>query len=122
MFKKRRKEEKNLLNMVPLLEKRVTLTKESNGAFLIIQRTNIVERFTIRFFRQPAVRRIKLDKFGLFVIEQLDDHKNVQQIAEEMSEHFGEEADPALPRLVKFLQVLEVYDWIIWEIDDPVLK
>ena len=103
--------------MVPLLESRVTLECESSLdiGFLIIQRNNFVERLTIRFLNQRAYRKIKLDKFGRFAVEQMEDRKTVQEISEAMIEHFGEEAEPALPRLVKFLEILEVHEWIIWE-------
>ena len=38
--------------MVPLLEKRVTMEQESlEATFLVIQRTNFVERITIRFLK-----------------------------------------------------------------------
>lgn len=115
MFRKKAK--RNLLTMVPLLESRVTLEYESSLdiGFLIIQRTNFVERLTIRFLKQRAFRKIKLDKFGRFAVEQMEDRKTVQEISEAMIEHFGEEAEPALPRLVKFLEILEVHEWIIWE-------
>ncbi|KQU18626.1 hypothetical protein ASG65_07655 [Bacillus sp. Leaf13] len=105
--------------MVPHLERRVTLEHDSSEAtFLIIQRTNFVEKITIRFFKQPSVRRIKLDKFGAFAIQQMEFQRNVNQISEAMSEHFGEEAEPALSRLMKFLEILEVHDWIIWDADE----
>lgn len=115
MFRKR-KSKRNLLTMVPLLESRVTLEYESSLdiGFLIIQRTNFVERLTIRFLKQRAFRKIKLDKFGRFAVEQMEYHKTVHEISEAMIEHFGEEAEPALPRLVKFLEILEVHEWIIW--------
>ena len=116
MFRKQ-KSKRNLLTMVPLLESRVTLEYESSLdiGFLIIQRTNFVERLTIRFLKQRAFRKIKLDKFGTFAVQQMEDRKTVQEISEAMIEHFGEEAEPALPRLVKFLEILEVHEWIIWE-------
>ena len=116
MFRKQRSK-RNLLTMVPLLESRVTLEYESSLdiGFLIIQRTNFVERLTIRFLKQRAFRKIKLDKFGRFSVKQMKDRKTVQEISEAMIEHFGEEAEPALPRLVKFLEILEVHEWIIWE-------
>lgn len=116
MFRKR-KLKRNLLTMVPLLESRVTVENDpsSETGFLIIQRTNFVERLTIRFLKQRAFRRIKLDKFGKFAVEQMKYHKDVHEISEAMIEHFGEEAEPALPRLVKFLEILEVHEWIIWE-------
>ena len=116
MFRKQ-KSKRNLLTMVPLLESRVTLECESSLdiGFLIIQRNNFVERLTIRFLKQLAFRKIKLDKFGTFAVQQMEDRKTVQEISEAMIEHFGEEAEPALPRLVKFLEILEVHEWIIWE-------
>lgn len=116
MFRKQ-KSKRNLLTMVPLLESRVTLECEPSLdiGFLIIQRNNFVERLTIRFLNQRAYRKIKLDKFGRFAVEQMEDRKTVQEISEAMIEHFGEEAEPALPRLVKFLEILEVHEWIIWE-------
>ncbi|MGE7601701.1 PqqD family protein [Peribacillus sp. NPDC097675] len=116
MFRKQ-KSKRNLLTMVPLLESRVTFECDSSSdtGLLIIQRTNFVERLTIRFFKQRAFRKIKLDKFGRFAIEQMDHRKNVHEISEAMIEHFGEEAEPSLPRLVKFLEILEVHEWITWE-------
>ncbi|MFD6439830.1 hypothetical protein ACFWDG_08450, partial [Peribacillus sp. NPDC060186] len=94
MLRKRQSKKRNLLTMVPLLERRVTLEHDSSEAtFLVIQRTNFVERITIRFFKQPSVRRIKLDKFGAFAIQQMEYQRNVNQISEAMSEHFGEEAE-----------------------------
>src|SRR4051812_37347836 len=115
MFRKP-KLKRNLLTMVPHLEKRVSVERDSsNVTFLIIQRTNFVERMTIRFFKQPAVRRIKLDEFGAYVIQQMEFRKNVQQISEAMLDHFGEEAEPTLPRLIKFLEILEVHEWIKWD-------
>lgn len=116
MFHKRQAEKRNLLTMVPLLEERVHLEQDnSEGSYLIIQRTNAVERFSIRFLKQPSVRRIKLDPFGTFVIHQIEQHKNVEDISEAMIAQFGEEADPALPRLVKFLEILEAQNWIKWK-------
>ncbi|MGG3479131.1 PqqD family protein [Peribacillus frigoritolerans] len=116
MLRKRQSNKRNLLTMVPLLERRVTMVQESSEAtFLVIQRTNFVERMTIRFLKQPSVRKIKLDKFGAYAIKQMEFQRNVNQISEAMSEHFGEDAEPALPRLMKFLEILEVHDWIIWD-------
>ncbi|WP_285766720.1 PqqD family protein [Peribacillus sp. SI8-4] len=116
MLRKRQSKKRNLLTMVPLLERRVTLEQGSaDTTFLVIQRTNFVERMTIRYLKQPSVRKIKLDKFGAFAIKKMESKCNVNQISEAMSEHFGEEAEPSLPRLMKFLEILEVHEWIVWD-------
>ncbi|OIK12880.1 PqqD family protein [Bacillus sp. MUM 13] len=115
MSNKRHSKKKNLLTMVPLLEDRVRLESDAADSFLVISRTNLIERFSIKFLKQPGFRRIKLDKFGAFAIGQMQHHKNVEQISNDMLLHFGEEADPSLPRLVKFLEILEAHDWLKWE-------
>lgn len=102
--------------MVPLLKKHVTFEekKDETPAYLIVERTNWAERMSVKFLRQPSVRRIKLDENGEFVIRQMLMQKTVTDIAGEITAHFGEEAEPVLPRLVKFLEILEQQEWIYW--------
>lgn len=113
MFKLGKKEERNLLTMVPLLREKVRY--DEGEALLIVDRSNLVERFSIRYLKQPSVRKIKLDTFGSFVIKQTLANKTVEEISQCLSEQFGEEAEPALPRLMKFLEILESQEWIRWD-------
>lgn len=103
-----------MLTLIPVLEDRVTYKKQSSEAFLFIQRDNWVERFSIRFLKQPATRKIKLDRFGSFVVSQIDGQKNVEEIATLIEKELGEEAQPYIPRLTKFFQILDSQEWIKW--------
>ncbi|MUG89185.1 hypothetical protein GNP92_22965 [Paenibacillus timonensis] len=42
----------------------------------------------------------------------------VGEIAEVVLAKFGESAEPFMPRLSKFIEILEVNDWLIWVEDD----
>lgn len=103
--------------MVPLLKEHVAFEekKEDSPAYLIVERTSWAERMSVKFLKQPSVRRIKLDENGEFVIRQMITRKTVSDIAGEIKAHFGEEAEPVLPRLVKFLEILEAQEWIFWK-------
>lgn len=111
MLSKRKGKERNLLTLVPLLPDHVRLGENC----LLVERNNWAEKFSIRFLKQPSIRTIKLDKFGAFVVERIAEQKNVEEIMASLQEHFGEEAEPALPRLKKFLEILEVNEWLMWK-------
>ena len=49
---------------------------------------------------------IALDKYGSFVWRQMDGKRNVHEISKLVSAQFGEAAEPLVPRLVKYIQIL----------------
>jgi hypothetical protein len=115
-MRKWRKKEQNLLTIVPVLESKVHYHEEKGkNGFLTIERTSFLERLSIKYLKQPSVRKIQLDKFGSFTVKQFQSSKTVDVITKDMQEQFGVEAEPALPRLLKFLQTLEAHEWIKWE-------
>ena len=68
-----------------------------------------------RVFKRPSVSYIKLDELGSFVWQELESSHDVQVIAEAVHGHFGEKAEPLLPRLGQFLNLLERYGFIVRE-------
>ncbi|SHE77420.1 Coenzyme PQQ synthesis protein D (PqqD) [Seinonella peptonophila] len=109
------KDRVNFLHLSPVLNHRFRLESIDGIAmqkYLVIPRTNLLERFLIRWLKQPAVRIIELDELGSFVVEHCDGQKTVEQIATELENRFGEQVKPTIPRLLTFLQQLEAYGWI----------
>ncbi|OYD07206.1 PqqD family protein [Paludifilum halophilum] len=120
MLKKRKNSKENLLTMKPVLKEKYRLQPrsprdESSGYELIVPRTGWLERFSIRFLRQPALIRVRLDDLGSFVLSHCNGGFTVEEIADRLQERFGEEAEPVLPRLVKYLQIVEANEWIRME-------
>ncbi|SDZ37009.1 PqqD family protein [Thermoactinomyces sp. DSM 45892] len=105
----------NLLEMKPCLRSHFQIEKNEENQNLckvLLPRLSWIERFSIRFLKQPLVIKVQLDSLGSFVIQRCEGVRTVQQISDDLLNHFGEEAEPILPRLAKFLEMVEVNGWI----------
>lgn len=108
----------DLLQMKPYLREgfQIEENEENEGLCkVLVPRKSWIERFSIRFLRQSSVIEVQLDPLGSFVIQRCNGNHSVQQISDDLASYFGEEAEPVLPRLVKFLEIVEVNGWITWK-------
>lgn len=113
LAKKMIRRKKNLLEMVPVLKDNLKIDHENQR--LIVPRTNLIERFSVRFLKQPSERKIQLDDLGFFVIRHIDGKSTVLELANVVETKLGDKASPVLERLVTFLSILESYDWLKWK-------
>lgn len=81
----------------------VELTMEHKGLFAAIAH---------KVFHRPKVSYIELDTFGSFVWQQLESTGDVTTISDAIYRKFGEAAEPVLPRLVRFITLLERYGFV----------
>ena len=103
--------------MVPVRKANILLEKsvvESEAWVVRIPRTNLLERFSIRFLNQPTHHCVQLDRLGSFVMQLCDGSNMVQEMEAQIETHFGKEATPIRERLLAFLYMLEANDWIAW--------
>jgi hypothetical protein len=102
--------------MIPQLKAHLRLERGEGAAeaALILPRTSWLERLSVKYLKQPAAIRIQLDALGSFVLSHCNGQYTVQQIADKVQERFGEEAEPLLPRLITFMQIVEANGWIVW--------
>ena len=63
-------------------------------------------------FRKPRITHVHLDETGSFLWPLIDGEKTVAQLAECMKQQFGEKAEPLLPRIVRYFQIVESYHFI----------
>ncbi|SFJ24122.1 PqqD family protein [Thermoflavimicrobium dichotomicum] len=118
---RRKKTQENLMEKRPLLKSMYQLEpigEETELLQVVIPRTSWIERFSIRYLKQPTHIRVRLDRLGSFVIAHCDGKHRVKDIEEKISSQFGEEAEPVLPRLVQFLRIIEANGWITWKVAD----
>ncbi len=111
----RTREIANMLEMSPCLRETVVLNTSGSTPAVHVSRTGWLERLSIRFLHQPAIIRVELDSLGNHVLQHCDGNYTVQEIADLLLERFGREAEPLIPRLVRFLQIVEVNGWIQWK-------
>lgn len=104
---RRKKPKQNLLDLCPCLNSRFVLKKYQAKPFLVIPRTGWIEQIGVKYLRQSPEHRYELDDLGCFVLERCTGAYRVKDIEKEVENTFGEKAAPTLPRLVKFLQILD---------------
>ena len=110
------RKKKNYLENIPLKHCNISTVKEEDGQITLLKpNTGIFDRFAQRFFKRPPVTHIALDQFGTFVWEDIDGEKDLTQIGKDVSERFGEEAEPLYERLSKYFYILEEEKLIIFK-------
>ena len=77
-----------------------------------VENKGVLNRICQFVFLKPKTSFIHLDKLGSFIWERLDGTVSAEELAAEISEAFGKEAEPALPRLIKYLEILHSYNFI----------
>ena len=73
-------------------------------------------------FKKPRISYIHLDETGSFIWQLMDGRRNVAAIADSVREHFGKKAEPLYERLLKFFEIVESYDFIIWKKPEDELR
>lgn len=108
-------EDQNLLHMVPLLKEGLTIEQGNDFVIVFVPRQSWIERQAVRFLNQPAMIKVKLDDLGAAVAMRCDGQHSISDIAMSLQVEFGEAAEPLIPRLVKFVELMEVNQWIEWK-------
>jgi hypothetical protein len=104
MFKKNKPTNINLLELTPV---RVNKHEEVEGLINIL-----IPKFKRDFMKKiipknkPKDIRVKLDELGSATWLSMDGNKTVFQIVEELRETFGENIEPAVERVTKFINGL----------------
>lgn len=81
---------------------------------ILIENKGIYNRIAQKLLKKPRVSRITLEKFGSFIWQQIDGMHSVYEISGLVSEKFGEEAEPLMERLVKYLRILQNNRFILF--------
>jgi hypothetical protein len=74
---------------IPFLNEAVIVENVDNGRAVLHVEQRRGEGFLERFRPPKTTRNYKLDEFGAFVVNSIDNEKTVQEIVTAFSEHFG---------------------------------
>ena len=109
------KQKKNYLDFVPKKNPAFRWELDDDGMVVIlIENKGIYNRIAQKLLKKPRVSRITLEKFGSFIWRQVDGTCSVYEISGLVSEEFGEEAEPLIERLVKYLRILQNNRFILF--------
>lgn len=82
----------------------VTLFQENKGLFNLIAQ---------KIFKKPKISQIHMEEMGSFIWPLIDGKASVFEIGKNVSEHFGESAEPLYERLSVYMKQLCDYNFII---------
>ena len=119
LLRKRRTDEKkkpsvNYLDLIPKRAEHLQChTDEETGLLVLdVENTGLFNTIAQKVFRKPRITHVHLDETGSFLWPLIDGEKTVAQLAECMKQQFGEKAEPLLPRIVRYFQIVESYHFI----------
>lgn len=98
----------NFLDYIPVYSGSCSShTDESGNIVIDMPHKGIYNRIAQKVFKKPAVSHISLDKFGGFIYNSIDGKRSIFDISSLVNIEFGEEAEPLIERLVKYMTMLK---------------
>jgi len=119
MKKKEKMISANYLEKIPVRQPGLRWEIAENGLVtLYIHNTGFMKKLTQILLKKPEYSQIHLDEHGSFVWTLVDGEMDIIELGKLVKERFGEAAEPLYPRLAKYFQVLESYQFITFEKND----
>lgn len=115
MSKKNKKNESqiNYLDLIPKKSGALRWHDDLRGRTILeVENTGFFNSIAQKLFNRPRYSKIHLDEMGTFIWPLIDGEKTVSSIADLVKEHFGEKAEPLYPRIVKYFQIMESYNFV----------
>ena len=115
MRNKRKKEgsDINYLDLIPRRNEALKWHRDlKERVILEIENTGIMNTIAQKVFGKPRFTKVHLDAQGTFIWPLIDGEKTVADIAALVKAEFGEKAEPLYPRIVKYFQIVESYNFI----------
>ena len=95
----------NLLDVVFWVPDRLLYEVSDEGVVtVLVKQDHLIQRFFRKLrVKIPEYQRISMDQFGSYTFLQIDGHKTVREIGEELEAKFGDTVQPLYERLSLFL-------------------
>ena len=110
---KKKKRQQNYLDLIPERALELSWSKDEEGIVTLeVENTGIFNRIEQKLFKRPKYTKVHMEKYGSFLWPLIDGERTVMELADLQKEEFGEEVEPLYPRVVKYMQIMESYNFI----------
>ena len=113
----RKKESKNILDLIPVRARDWGEGKEDEGTVqLKVPRfeSRLGKRFC-RWIKKSPTYNVNLDKYGSEAWKLCDGNRTVGEIAERLREKYGDEVKPAYERVAELMSIMEINGLITYK-------
>lgn len=107
MSKKKKISNQNYMDFIVVKNPEIEYeTNDKGQVTVMIEWRGFYHRIAQRFFKRPKVSAIKLDDYGSFLWQSINDQKTVHQLSLDLQSQFPKMEEP-LARLIRFLEILK---------------
>ncbi len=111
--KNKKKQQKNYLDLIPNRAPELTWNKGEDGIITLeVKNMGIFNRIAQKLFKRPKYTKVHMEKYGSFLWPLIDGNRTVMELADLQKTEFGDEVEPLYPRVVKYMQIMESYNFI----------
>ena len=110
------KEASKAINLLGIKPVRNVRSESSQDGTVVLIVPKFRDGFFSRWFQPHLAKpefRLKLDAYGSFLWNACDGKTTIEDIAQQMSTHFGEEKDSLYERIAKFMRKLDESKFIL---------
>ena len=116
-----KKKSENYLDFIPIINLKNDWSEGEDGIVTIhMVHRGFYATIAQKVFHTPRVSHIKLDEYGSFLWKRINGERTVGQLAQQLKEQFGDQAEPLYDRLVKYMQILHNNEFILFRGKDKV--
>ncbi len=117
--KNKKKQQKNYLDLIPERASELKWNKGEDGIITLeVENTGIFNHIAQKLFKRPKYTKVHMEKYGSFLWPLIDGNRTVMELADLQKEEFGDEVEPLYPRVVKYMQIMESYNFISFKNSD----
>ncbi len=105
---KKPKKTDNLLDYIPRRNPLLEWRQTGEGRVqLTVHRTGMLNWVSQKLFKAPESSTVDLDEYGSFLWLRIDGERTVEELARQLKEQYGEQAEPLYERLVQYMKILK---------------
>ena len=106
----------NYLERIPCRTDGIIWSVDEDGKVTLeIENKGVFHSMAQILLKKPRISYIHLDEMGSFVWPLMDGKTTIIALGEAVEKRFGETAHPLYERLIKYLQILESYQFLYWK-------
>ncbi|MDE6739353.1 MAG: PqqD family protein [Lachnospiraceae bacterium] len=110
---KKKKQQVNYLDLIPERAAELTWSEDEEGMIILeVENTGVFNHIAQKLFKRPKYTKVHMEKYGSFLWPLIDGERTVMELADLQKAQFGEEVEPLYPRVAKYMQIMESYDFI----------
>ena len=115
-MKKKNKADENFLLRIPLRKEGLSWSADEKGIVTLeIENKGFYNRLFQKLLKKPKITYIHLDEMGSFIWPLFSPDKDIVALGKDVSEKFGDKAEPLYERLSEYIKRLASYSFIMYK-------